>query len=68
MSEHYTGSEPGQQPDARSSVKLARNAKGDTQIEVKVRVGDTVTEVDAAKQIALATYQQLERDLAGARR
>lgn len=53
-----------EQLDARSSVKLVRNAKGETQIEVKVRVGDTVDEVTEAKAIA----EQIYNDLAGAHR
>jgi hypothetical protein len=44
---------------ARSSVKLTRNAKGDTQIEVKVRVGDTEDEVETARRLAVETYENL---------
>ncbi len=45
--------------DAGSSVKLVRNAKGDTQIEVKVRVGDTAADVAEAERIARQVYDNL---------
>ena len=47
----------------RSSVKVTRNAKGDPQWEVKVRVGDTAVEVAEAREIALATHRALEAAL-----
>lgn len=50
----------GQQADIRSSVKLVRNAKGETQIEVKVRaLNDTASEVIAAKELASTVYDDL---------
>lgn len=54
-----------QQEGVRSSIKLTRNAKGDTQIEIKVRVGDTEAEINEARRIAVATYKGL-RDEFGA--
>jgi hypothetical protein len=44
-----------------SSVSLTRNAKGETQIEVTVRTGesDEVTTVDQAAAKAKATYNEL---------
>lgn len=44
-----------------STVKLTRNAKGDTQIEVSVRTGDTegVVTVDDAAAKALDVYDRL---------
>lgn len=47
----------------RSSVKVTRNAKGDPQWEIKVRVGDTAAEVAEAREIALATHRALEAEL-----
>lgn len=53
--------EPPLDPEAgaRSSVKLTRNAKGDTQIEVKVRVGDTEDEVEESRKLAVQVYNSL---------
>lgn len=45
--------------DLRSSVKLTRNAKGDTQIEVKVRLGDDPMELDQTSTAAQAIYDEL---------
>lgn len=49
--------------EGRSSVKVTRNAKGDPQWEVKVRVGDTAVEVATAREIALAEHRALEAAL-----
>lgn len=54
-----TATQHEQQAEGRSSIKLTRNAKGDTQIEVKIRVGDTDAEIDNARQKAIATYNDL---------
>lgn len=46
----------------RSSVTLSRNAKGDTQIEVVVRVGGGDTGIDTpqeAEQVATTIYDRL---------
>jgi hypothetical protein len=48
---------------SRSSVQVVRNAKGDPQWTVKVRVGDTSDEVEEAGRIALAAHRALEREL-----
>lgn len=45
--------------DAGSSVKLVRNAKGDVQIEVKVRVGDTAADVREAERIAREVFDSV---------
>lgn len=58
-----SASEHEQIPEGRSSVKVTRNAKGDPQWEIKVRVGDTAAEVAEAREIALATHRALEHDL-----
>lgn len=61
MSTVPTATEEGQ----RSSVKLVRNAKGDTQIEVKVYVGDGQDLIDEARNRAVSTYRTLEREFYG---
>ena len=40
-----------------SKLKLIRNAKGDTQIEVSVVAGTTQAEMDEIRQIAFQTYK-----------
>ncbi len=50
--------------EARSSVKLSRNAKGETQIEVKVYSGDTSDDVDTAKAKAVEVYDSLRTEYA----
>lgn len=49
------------QASERSSVTLARNAKGDTQIEVVVRTGETADAktVEDAMDKAVAVYDRL---------
>lgn len=44
-----------------STVKLARNARGDTQVEVSVRTGDTeaIVSVDDAAAKAVEVYDRL---------
>lgn len=54
-----------QHEEQRSSVKLVRNAKGDTQIEVKVYAGDTEQDVDRARDLAVRTYRELNTNFAG---
>ena len=44
---------------SRSSVKLSRNSKGETQIEVKAYVGDTAEQVEEAKDLAVRVYNEL---------
>jgi hypothetical protein len=56
---------PEQREEQRSSVKLVRNAKGDTQIEVKVYAGDTEQDVDRARDLAVRTYRELNTNFAG---
>lgn len=53
----YEGGEP--ETVQRSSVKLTRNAKGDTQAEVKVYAGDTEEDVARARRLAVETYKGL---------
>ncbi len=47
----------------RSSVKVTRNAKGDPQWEIKVRVGDTEDEIVAAYKVAVLAHHALEAEL-----
>jgi len=54
----------GEPVESRSSVKLVRNAKGDTQVEVKVYVGDSQEQVDQARDLAVRAYQELVRNFA----
>lgn len=49
----------------RSSVKVTRNAKGDAQWEVKVRVGDTEEQVVEAYKLAVKAHHALEAELVG---
>jgi hypothetical protein len=60
-----SGHEHEAQQDARSSIKATRNAKGEPQFEVKVRVGDTEAELDEARRIAVAQYRALTSELVG---
>lgn len=48
-----------QATDARSRIKLVRNAKGFTQVEVSIVVGDDPSDVDAAQQLAQQSYDAL---------
>lgn len=41
-----------------AAVTIARNAKGDTQLEIVVRCGATLTSVDAAAERAVELYDQ----------
>lgn len=49
--------------ESKSSVKVVRNAKGEPQWEVKVVVGDDESVLNEARQIAVAQYQALGREL-----
>lgn len=49
---------------ARSSFKLIRNAKADTQIEIRIAVGDSKEELDAAEARAIAAYERLSAHFA----
>jgi hypothetical protein len=51
--------------ESRSSVYVARNAKGDVQVAVKVYVGDDLEEIVSAKETAVAQYRELEREFNG---
>jgi hypothetical protein len=61
-SPEHTGHDAGEQ---RSSIRLTRNAKGDTQIDVKVRVGDTEADVAHARDLALRVYRELWAEFYG---
>lgn len=54
--QHYEGAEP---VEARSKIKLTRNAKGDVQWELSVIEGATEAELDRLRQIAVAQYRAL---------
>ena len=43
--------------ESRSSLKFVRNAKGDTQIELKVVEGTTEDEMDEIRRIAFNAYR-----------
>jgi tRNA threonylcarbamoyladenosine modification (KEOPS) complex Pcc1 subunit len=53
--------EQGQQAESRSSVKLTTNAKGDVQIEVKVRAYDDPAFVKIARELAETEFDLLRR-------
>ena len=55
-----TEQEQGQQVEARSSIKLTLNAKGEVQIEVKTRVGDEELEIDTTRRIAEINFDALK--------
>lgn len=46
-------------PEPRSSVKLSRNASGNTQIELKVVAGEEPGLIEAAKAKAVLLYNEL---------
>lgn len=47
----------------RSSVQVVRNAKGEPQWTIKVRVGDSEEEIVAAYKIAVKAHHALEAEL-----
>lgn len=55
-------SAPEQPAESRSSVKLTLNAKRDVQWEIKVYVGDSEADVQAARMVAQRTHEQLQRE------
>lgn len=55
------------QAEARSSVKITRNAKGDAQVEVKVYAGELDDELDRIRRLAVAQYQALLQELRATR-
>jgi hypothetical protein len=59
-------STPEVQTESKGSVKIARNAKGEAQFEVKVYVGEQQSDLDAARELAIGQYNALDRDLGGA--
>lgn len=52
---------PPSPPSDSASVTIARNAKGDTQLEITVRCGATLTSVDDAAGRAVELYDQARR-------
>jgi hypothetical protein len=54
-----TEQEQGQQVEARSSIKLTLNAKGEVQIEAKVRAGDDPADVQIARVTAETNFDAL---------
>jgi hypothetical protein len=56
-------SSPEVQTESKGSVKIVRNSKGDAQWEVKAYIGDTEQELAQARELALAQYNHLDRDL-----
>lgn len=53
------------QNEQRSKIKLTRNAKGDTQIEVSIVQGTTVAEADELRQLAVDQYKQIQSEFYG---
>lgn len=48
--------------DSRSSVYVARNAKGEPQFAVKVYNGDSAAQIAGAREIALQEYRALQEE------
>lgn len=53
----------GQQVEAKSSIKVTRNAKGDAQFDVKVVAGESDERLNTMRQQAVAQFQALVREL-----
>ena len=51
------------QSEQRSSVKVAMTAKGEATVEVKVYVGQDEAELEAARQLAVKTYNDTAREV-----
>ena len=49
----------------KSSVKFTRNAKGDTQIELRVVEGTTPEEMQAIRELAYENYKRAVEDTGG---
>lgn len=56
MSEH-----PEQPVEPKSKVKLVRNAKGDTQIELSIVAGESAEEARRIRDLAVTLYQETNR-------
>lgn len=52
----------GERVEARSSVKLALNAKGEVQIDVRAIAGEEPALLDEARRRAVATFNELRRE------
>ena len=44
--------------EAKSSIALTMNAKGEAQVSVKIYEGTELAELDRIRQIAIAAYKQ----------
>lgn len=53
------------QVEAKSSIKVTRNAKGDAQFEAKVVDGATEPELNELRRLAVHQYRELVRELGG---
>lgn len=51
------------QQEAKSSVKISMNAKGEAQVEVKAYDGVDATELERVRQLAVTTYNATARDV-----
>jgi len=58
--------EPGASVEPKSSIRIARTAKGDPQFEVKVYEGATAEELDRMRGLAVAEYKALNDEFYGA--
>jgi hypothetical protein len=47
--------------ESRSKVKLVRNAKGDTQIELSIVAGESAEEARRIRDLAVELYQETHR-------
>lgn len=52
------------QVEAKSSIKVTRNSKGEAQFEAKVVSGATDEELETLRRQAVAQYRELARELA----
>lgn len=57
------GSEPGVQPEQKSSIAIKTTAKGEPVAEVKAYEGVTEDEMERLRKIAVAQYQALLEEL-----
>jgi len=54
----------GDHVEQKSSIKAVRNAKGEAQFEVKVYEGTEDGELDRIRELTVAQFRALERELA----
>lgn len=52
-----------QQPEAKSSIKISCNAKGEAQPEIKIVEGADAAEIERIRQLAVSTYNATQREV-----